>query len=293
MKKKIGWFCLSILALLILTAVIIALLAKPIPNHPYFEKEGVLVMAHRGGRDLWPENTLYAFEQAVELGVDVLEMDVHSTSDGVIVVMHDKTVDRTTDGLGPIHDFPWDQLRELDAGYKWSDDEDQTFPYRGLGINVPTLEEVFSSFPDMLMNVEIKQTEPSIVNAVCELIRSYGMEGKVLVASFNSDTINAFRQVCPEVASTAGEDEVRWLYGLSLPFLGGLYTPAAEAVQVPEYQGGIHVLTPRFVNAAHNRGMEVHVWTVNDVEDMARFIDMGVGGIITDRPDLLLSLLKR
>jgi len=293
MKKKIGRFSLGILALLIFAAVIIALLAKPIPNHPYFENEDFLVMAHRGGRDLWPENTLHAFEQAVELGVDVLEMDVHSTSDGVIVVMHDKTVDRTTDGLGPIHDFSWEKLRELDAGYKWSDDEDQTFSFRGLGITVPTLEDVFSSFPEMLMNVEIKQTEPSIVNEVCGLIRSYGMEDKVLVASFNSDTIDAFRQACPEVASTAGEDEVRLLYGLSLPYLGGLYTPVAEAVQVPEYRGGIHVLTPRFVNAAHNRGMEVHVWTVNEVEDMARIIDMGVDGIITDRPDLLLGLLEQ
>ena len=233
MKNKVGRFCLGTLVLLVFTAVVVALLAKPIPNHPYFKSDSMLVMAHRGGRDLWPENTLYAFEHAVDLGVDVLEMDVHSTNDGVIVVMHDKTVDRTTDGTGAIHGFSWDELKALDAGYNWSDDEDQTFPYRSLGVAVPTLDEVFKSFPDVLMNVEIKQSEPSIVKDVCELIREYRMEEKVLVASFDSDTIKAFRQACPEVASTAGEDEVIWLYGLSLPFLGGLYTPAAEAVQVP------------------------------------------------------------
>jgi glycerophosphoryl diester phosphodiesterase len=293
MKMKVVRLFYVILGLILLGIMITAVLAEKVTPHPYFKEVEVLVMAHRGGRDLWPENTLYAFEGAVALGVDVLEMDLHSTKDGVIVVMHDKTVDRTTDGEGPIQDFTWDELRLLDAGYHWSEDDGQTFPYRGQGITIPTLEQVLSSFPDMRLNIEIKQSEPSIVDAVCELILDYQMQDMVLVASFNTDTIQEFRQACSEVASTAGEGEVRLLYVLSLLYLGRLYSPPAEAVQVPEYRGNIHVLTPRFVSAAHNRGMQVHVWTVNQADDMERFIEMDVDGIITDRPDLLFDVLDR
>lgn len=293
MKNKKGKITLGFLAGLLLVLLIISFIAKPIDPHPFFKTEGVLVMAHRGGRGLWPENTLYAFENAVNLGVDVLEMDVHSTLDGVIVVMHDETLDRTTNGTGPINNYSWEELQELDAGYAWSDDDDNTFPYRGQGITVPALEKVFTRFPQIRMNIEIKQSSPPIVVPVCEMIRKYEMEEKVLVASFDSEVIQAFRHACPEVASTAGENEVRMLFGLSWVYLGGLYTPSAGAVQVPEYRGDIHVLTPRLVNAAHNRGMDVHVWTVNQVLDMKRMIEMGVDGIITDRPDLLMALLNR
>jgi len=127
MRNKVGKFLLGLVALLIVIYVVLALLAKPIPDHPFFDQDGVLVMAHRGGRGLWPENTLYAFERAVELGVDVLEMDIHSTQDGAFVVMHDSTVDRTTNGSGPIQDFTLVELKDLDAGYGWSGDDDQTF----------------------------------------------------------------------------------------------------------------------------------------------------------------------
>jgi glycerophosphoryl diester phosphodiesterase len=293
MKKKAGRFILGILIVLVAVAGILAVLARPIPSHLFFDSEGVLVMAHRGGRRLWPENTLFAFENAVQLGVDVLEMDVHTTSDGVIVVMHDETVDRTTDGAGAIQDFTLDEIQSLDAGYTWSDDDGQTTPYRGQGIIVPTLEEILAAFPGVRMNIEIKQSQPSIVVLVCGLIRDYGMADRVLVASFDMETIKAFRQACPEVASTAGESEVRLLYGLSVAYLGGLFRPPAEAVQVPEYRGDIHVLTPRFIEAAHGRNMEVHAWTINDLEDMQYMLDLGVDGIITDYPDRLLDLLGR
>jgi glycerophosphoryl diester phosphodiesterase len=293
MRRKVGRFLLGLLLVLVVFLGIAALLARPVPSHPYFDGDQVLVMAHRGGRGLRPENTLVAFQNAVALGVDVLEMDLHSTSDEVIVVMHDDTVDRTTDGSGPIHDYSLVELRSLDAGYHWSADEGVTTPYRGLGIVVPTLEEVLSGFPGILMNIEIKQSQPSIVAPVCQLIRDHGMVDRVLVASFDYDTIKAFRSACPEVATTAGENEVRLLYGLSLAYLGGLLSPGAEAVQVPEYFGNIHVLTQRFVDAAHGRNLEVHAWTINEVADMQRLLDLGVDGIITDYPDRLLGLLGR
>jgi glycerophosphoryl diester phosphodiesterase len=290
--KVIKFLSWSLVALVVMTTVL-AVIAKPIPQHPFFNQESVLVMAHRGGRNLWPENTLYAFERAVELGVDVLEMDVHSTNDGAIIVMHDSSVDRTTNGAGPIQNFTLADLQTLDAGYSWTEDEGQTYPYRNQNILVPMLEEVFNSFPDVPMNIEIKQTQPSIITPLCDMIRTYQMTENVLVASFDMDTIKEFRNTCPEVATTAGEDEVRMLYVLSRMYLGRLYSPPAEAVQVPEYWGDIHVLTERFVRAAHNRNIEVHVWTINDEESLRLVLDIGADGIITDNPDRLLNLLGR
>jgi len=294
MIKKIVKFLLGLILVLGAVYAVLAILAKPIPSHPFFDpQEGVLVIAHRGGRRLWPENTLYAYQKAAALGVDVLEMDVHSTGDGVLVMMHDDTVDRTTDGSGPIQDYSLAALQALDAGYHWTDDEGVTYPYRGQGIVVSTLDEVFTALPDIRMNIEIKQSEPSIVQPLCEMIRDHDMTERVLIASFDQDTVRAFRDACPEVATTAGEDEVYLLYGLSFVYLGNLYSPSAEAVQVPEQRGSIYVLIPRFVKAAQGRNMDVHVWTVNELDDMQRMLDAGVDGIITDYPDRLLDLLGR
>jgi glycerophosphoryl diester phosphodiesterase len=280
---------------LVAVYAVLALLARPAAEHPYFGQfeQQPLVMAHRGGRGLWPENTMVAFQHAVDLGVDVLEMDMHSTADGVLVVMHDDTVDRTTDGTGPIHSFTLEELKALDAGYNWSADEGQTFPYRGQGITVPTVQEVFTAFPDMPMNIEIKQEEPSLAVPFCQLIRDHGMTDKVLVASFLEGAMDEFRRECPEVATTAVESEVRTLFILSKAMLEADYNLPAQAVQVPEYSGSLHVLTPRFVDAAHHRKLEAHAWTINEVEDMQRLIDLGVDGLITDYPDRLLKLLGR
>ena len=294
MIKKILKYIFGLILVLGAIYVVLAVLAKPIPDHPFFDPDDeVLVIAHRGGRRLWPENTLYAYQKAAGLGVDVLEMDVHSTQDGVLVMMHDETVDRTTDGSGTIQEYSLAALQALDAGYQWTDDEGVTYPYRGQGIVVPTMAEVFTALPDIRMNIEIKQSEPSIVEPFCAMIRDHGMSELVLVASFDQDTIQAFREACPEVATTAGENEVYLLYGLSFVYLGNLYSPRAEAVQVPEQRGSIYVMIPRFVRAAHGGNMDVHVWTINEVDDMHRMLDSGVDGIITDYPDRLLDLLGR
>ena len=295
MRSKWLRLVLGLVVGLLAVYLVLVLLAEPAADVPFFaqSQSRPLVMAHRGGRGLWPENTLYAFEQAVALGVDVLEMDIHSTADGVLVVMHDDTVERTTDGTGPVHSLTLEQLKALDAGYNWSADDGQTFPYRGQGITVPTLEEVFAAFPATSMNIEIKQAEPSLAASFCQLIRDYGMVERVLVASFDKEVSEEFRLACPEVATSASQNEVVVLFVLSKALLEGVYSPAAQAVQVPEYEGNLHVLTPRFVAAAHSRNLEVHAWTINEVEDMQRMVDLGVDGIITDYPDRLLELLGR
>jgi glycerophosphoryl diester phosphodiesterase len=145
----------------------------------------------------------------------------------------------------------------------------------------------------MPMNIEIKQAEPSMVAPFCELIRNYNMVDRVLVASFNDETIGEFREECPEVATSIAIDETIMLYALSRLFLEATYGAPAEAAQLPEYRSGLHVIAPRFVDAAHKRNLEVHAWTINDEAGMERLIALGVDGIITDYPDRLLALLGR
>ena len=177
------------------------------PDHPFIKKNaGVEVIAHRGGWRLWPENTLYAFQHAIDLGVDMLEMDIRSTKDGHIVVFHDETVTRTTNGNARVNDLTLAELKQLDAGYKWTADRGATFPFRGKGIVSPTLDEVFASFPHMRMTIEIKQKEPDIVEAFGNLIRHHGMQHRVLVACFDSGTLKRFRKLFPEVATSPGHD---------------------------------------------------------------------------------------
>jgi glycerophosphoryl diester phosphodiesterase len=295
MRSKFWRALLLLIAVLLIVIGLLAILAKPVEQHAFFTAgpPRPWVIAHQGGDGLWPGDTLFAFENAAELGVDVLEMDMHSTADGVLVMMHDATVDRTTDGSGRINDMTLAELKELDAGYNWTPDDGQTHPFRGQGITVPTLFEVVSAFPDERFNIEIKQAEPSITEPFCLKIREYNLVDRVLVASFSQETLDEFRQVCPEVATSTGETDGIKLLVLSKLLLEGIHSPSSHAVQAPEERFGMRVLTSRTVNASHNRGMEVHAWTINETEDMQRLLDMGLDGLITDRPDRMMALLGR
>ena len=296
MLKKLLSVIIVVLALVAAVAIVLVLLAKPAVACPACLRDlpRPLVIAHQGGEELWPSNTMYAYERAVALGVDMLEMDMHVTADGVLVLMHDEAVDRTTDGSGAIEDMTLAELKALDAGYDWTPDGGQTYPYRGQGITAATVEELFQAFPDMPMTIEIKLVQDlPVAEPFCQLIRQYNMQDKVLVASFHQDALDEFRAACPEVSTSATQNEVIDFFVRHFAHLGATYSPQAQAVQAPEYRSGIHVLTPRFVRDAHQRGMDVHVWTVNEPADMQRMIDLGVDGIITDYPDRLLELLGR
>lgn len=291
--RRLGRISLAIVFVLLLLLVSLRVIARPRPEHPFFrDRPDVLVIAHQGGEELRPSNTKLAYQHAVELGVDVLEMDMHSTADGILVLSHDDTVDRLTDGTGLIKEMTGDELQKLDAGYRWTEDG-MTFPYRGQGITIPSLEDVFAAFPGIPMVIEIKQQEPPIVEPFCRLIEEYGREDDIIVASFHPDTMRAFRATCPRVATAGTEQEIRPFYVLNRLGLSSLYTPPAEAFQVPEYSGNLHVVTAGFVRGAHARNVEVHVWTVNETADMERLLALGVDGIMTDRPDRLLTLLGR
>jgi glycerophosphoryl diester phosphodiesterase len=293
MRKRLVKVLFGSIAFLIVLLCALSFWARPVPDHPFFSHDGILVIGHRGGGGLWPENTLYAFGHAVELGVDVLEMDIQSTKEGDLVVIHDDTVDRTTNGTGRVQELTLAEIQALDAGFTWTEDNGQSFPFRGQGLRIPTLAEVFAAYPNVRMNIEIKQAQPSIVAGLCRLIHDYGMVERVLIAAYNAHTMREFRRSGPEVATAMTENEVRIFYGVSWAHLGRFYRPPAQALQIPEYKGDRRVLTRRFVQTAHGRNMEVHVWTVDDINDMRRMMDLGVDGIITDYPDRLQVVLGR
>ena len=295
MKKWRYWLFLLLAILALLAAV--SLNGQKGADHPFFDNFDTypLVIAHADdtGQGLWPGSTMPFLRGVSEMGVDVLEIDVHMTRDGHIVVMHDDSVDRTTDGTGKINEMTLKEIKSLEVAGNWTQDDGETYPYRGQGLRVPTLPELFYLFPDWPMNIEIKQAEPSMAQPLCDMIRNFNMSSKVIVPSFSDAALAEFREACPEVATAGGSDEVRNFVMLNFIFLSNLLSPAYEAFQVPEESSGIPVVTPRFVNTAHNRNLQVHVWTVNDPADMQRFIEMDVDGLMTDRPDLLLELLGR
>ncbi|MFN8531757.1 MAG: glycerophosphodiester phosphodiesterase [Anaerolineae bacterium] len=294
--KRLGLGVIVLVAVLIVGYVVLVLRAQPLPDHPFNARSGVLVFAHQGGDGIRPSNTMAAFTHAVEIGADILDLDIHRTSDGVLVVLHDETVDRTTNGTGLVREMTLDDLRQLDAGYNWPTDnrtDSSGYPYRGQGITIPTLEEVFQAFPDMRVNIEIKQETPSIVADFCAMIHQYNMQDKTMVSTFHETTMTEFRQTCPDVPTAAVESEVRLFYVLNQLHLARAFYPTAYTFQVPETSGNLQVVTTEFVAAAAALNIQVYPWTINDAEGMQRVIDAGVQGINTDYPDVLLNLLGR
>ncbi|HSL43141.1 MAG TPA: glycerophosphodiester phosphodiesterase [Anaerolineales bacterium] len=292
MKRRAAVFALFILVSLVVTAVFI----PDAPARNYYD--GVsqpLVIAHQGGDGVWPGNTLYAFERSVEIGADVLEMDAHITKDGQIVLMHDEEVDRTTDGSGLIEEMTLTELQQLDAAYRWSIDDSATFPFRGQGLQVPTLEELFQKFPQMRYVIEIKLTQDPIDKPLCDLIRRYNMQDKAMIASFHDQAMQNFRETCPEVATSASRTEVRNFVLLGKVFLSGFIAPQYQSIQPPydpKESMNIPIMTERFIGEAHAKNIKVEPWTVNDPQLMRQYIEWGVDGIITDRPDLMIEVLE-
>lgn len=243
----------------------------------------VLNIAHRGGGVHRPEETLPAFEHALMVGADVLEFDVHATADGVLVAMHDDTVDRTTDGVGAIQYLKFAELRALDAGYRFTPDGGATFPYRGAGIVVPTVDEILTTFPDSYYLIEIKQLDPPIVEPLLAVLGQHGVLERVVLASFDGETIAAVRAAAPEVMTALSLLE--WAeFSTSLGDPG--YTSPAKFVQPQANLTSVQV-----VEFAHALGLKVHPWTVNEAPEMMLLLARGVDGIMTDDPELLAGLL--
>lgn len=278
-------------AAVVLAALVGALAFQAPPNEqPDDTSDEAAVIAHAGASGHAPENTLPAFERALALGADALEMDLQLTADGELVVIHDGTVDRTTDGSGAVADLTVAQLEELDAGFHWEDADGDT-PFRGHGVEIPTFEEVVDAFPGVPLVVEMKtEGGPAIVEALADAIDTPDLASRVTVSSFDLDYLEAFRARRPRVATNIAEDETRTFFRLALLGLDRWWTPPGEVLHVPEEHEGTQVISPGFVAAAERRGTAVHVWTVNEEPAMHRLLNTGVHGLITDYPDRAVAV---
>jgi glycerophosphoryl diester phosphodiesterase len=258
----------------------------------------VLNYAHQGGAREGPSSTVAAMRAAVEVGAHALELDVHATRDGELVVCHDETVDRTTEGAGRIADMTWAELRRLDNAYWWRpgvvvDHDTGPWPLRGQGIGVASLREVLEAFPDVFLNLDIKETAPAVPGyeaALASLLHEFERVDDVIVASFHDAATERFSAVAPEVGTSAGTAGVAEFFfavreGRAPPVLSHV------ALQVPVVYEETVIVDESFVAAAHGAGLAVHVWTIDEPEDMRRLVALGVDGVMTDRPSVLTTVL--
>jgi len=236
---------------------------------------------------------MVAFQGAVQLGCRYLETDLRTTRDGVMVTIHDETVDRISDGSGPVRALTLAELKRLDAGYRFSPDGGRTFPFRGKGVTVPALAEVTQAFPDIRLNLDMKQKEPPMLEALVTFIEEQGAHDRILVGSFHDRILKEFRRRTDgRVATSAASWEARLFWLASRLGLTRFLRPPYDALQVPPRQGPLPVVDRRFLQAAHRLGIQVHVWTVDESEEMRRLLNLRVDGLMSDRPNLLLDVLK-
>jgi len=250
-----------------------------------------LIFAHRGGADLRPENTFAAFDHSVGLKVDVLEIDVRLTSDGEFVVIHDATLDRTTSGNGNVGDRTLKEIKSLDAGFHFSNDDGRSFPHRGKGITVPTLEEVLERYVGANINIEFKDSQAGNAPDACRIVRGRISSSKTVIASVSGDFLYEFRKVCPEYPTSGTFTEILDLVLRHKVGVAQSYSPEMEVLQVPSGNRFLTIIDESFLRSAKKKGLGVHVWTINDENEMRRLIRLGVDGIVTDKPDLLIRII--
>jgi glycerophosphoryl diester phosphodiesterase len=239
-------------------------------KHSFFQHARPLVIAHRGGAGLAPENTIAAFDNAVALGVDGLELDVRFSRDGIVVVHHDPTLERTTNLTGNVADWPAAELA---------------------GAGVPALATVLARHPDQRIVIELKLNDVALADAVLDLVGAARAEGRVCLGSFGLRVLRAARRRAPHVATSAAREEVRWALYRSWcrwPVVNVAYA----GYQIPEMAGRTRVVSRRFIQDAHAAGLGVQVWTVDAASDAHRLLDWGVDALITDRPDIILPVLR-
>lgn len=255
--------------------------AQPAPARP-------LVFAHRGGRHIGPENTIAAFDEGLAAGADGLEMDVHLSADGHVVVIHDARLDRTTDARGPVAARTAAELARLDAGARFV--RGGGFPWRGRGVSVPRLAEVLARYPSVPIIIEMKTPRPALGRAVAAEVLAAGAAHRVCVAGFRDGAVHEVRRSLPELPTSATRGETRWALYRCWVGLDIRRRPPYRAFQLPECSGRTRVISPPFIRRIHRAGCAVQVWTVNDAADMRRLLDWGVDGLITDHPALAVQV---
>jgi glycerophosphoryl diester phosphodiesterase len=238
--------------------------------HPAIRSSRPLVFAHRGGSKIGPENTIAAFDRGLSAGADGLELDVHLSRDGIVVVHHDATLDRTARATGRLADRTAGELAALD---------------------VPTLREVLARYTDIGIIIELKEAGPALAREVVDEVRRAGAARRVCLGSFSRSALRAARAIAPDIATSGARFEVRMALYRSWFGIAPGRVPY-QAFQVPETSGSTRVVSPRFVELAHKAGIAVQVWTVDEPEDIRRLLDWGADGIISDRPDVAVEVVR-
>ena len=259
--------------------------------HPYFDRPLPHLFAHQGASGDAPTNTMPAFQRAVELGIPYLETDCHATRDGEIVLCHDETVDRTTDGSGRIRDHSFSELSALDAGWSFTPDG-QRFPYRGRGVRIPRLAELLERYPRAHVNLEIKRGDLEVVCEVVRLIRREHATERVLLAAGDDRVMALIRELDPGTAIGASLGDLTAFYEAVREARVDSYQPRGHALQIPTEFAGNPLVTPDSLAAAHSHGLFVHVWTINDPAEMRRLLLAGVDGVMSDYPAALLEVAR-
>lgn len=301
-RSKKSIFLKSLAALIgVIFVLYLLLLFVFIPErevHPFFtHHDGPLNIAHQGGNHLAPSSTIAAFDNAVEIGAHVLEYDLHITKDGYLALIHDPTVDRTTDGTGVVAEMSLSEVQALDAGYSFKDFNDE-HSYRGQGLYIPDQREMFERYPDMLHLIEVKDTNPyermdEIILTLWGLVEEYNMQDKVLIASFDSFILDRVDELTNRQAATGGgKRETTYFVVAHKFFLKPFYFPKVDSFQLPLSQAGFDLTDKKLIRGAERLNQQVYYWTINDKETMLMLLEKGAHGIITDRPDLLQEALE-
>ncbi len=265
-------------------------------THPYFrgfDADRPMILGHRGAAGTAPENTLPSFERCLALGGDAIETDVQVTSDGVPVLLHDASLARVSDRATPVASIPRAELESIDAGYHFTiDDRGETEPpddaaFRGGGYRVPTVEEAFRALPHARFNLEIKTEENDAVARVVELVASLGRADRTLLTAGDDAIMLRLRKEIAArgvaVATSASISEIVAVVRSAVD--GGPPPSGIQALQIPTRFANAELVTPELVEHAHRHGIQIHVWTINDPEEMGRLFDLGVDGIVTDFPE--------
>jgi glycerophosphoryl diester phosphodiesterase len=253
-----------------------------------------LAFAHRGGAALRPENTIEAFDHGLSLGADGLELDVHLSRDGAVVVHHDDTLERTTNARGPVSAFTADELGRVDAGHWFTPDPsgaEPSYPFRGRGLGLPRFRTVLQRYPDTRLIVELKTDQAELARRTVDEIRAAAAVDRVVLGSFYGRALQEARRYEPRIATGAGREETRWaLYRSRVRWPLG--RTRYREFQVPVRAGSTTIVTPQFIAHAHRAGLPVRIWTVDDPGEMERLLAWGADGLISDRPDVAVRVVR-
>lgn len=252
--------------------------------------ERPVVIAHRGGKGLNPENTMLAFQHSVSLGVDVLECDLWPTADGIWVIHHDAVVDRTSNGMGRVDQMSFGELEALDFAYRFDPQDNGSFPLRDKGIGIVTLEELLTRFPRMPKSIEVKGSRANALGSLVDLLRRLDQLDRCILSSFDGETVNRLRKLDGLLMTSPSRKETKFHLLSSRIGLGWICQPRGPIYQLPVRHEGWEIVTEQFVRAIHRNGQQIWVWTIDDESEMRRLLKLGVDGLITNHPDSAIRI---